>query len=214
MAHPPGEFDQDPIVNYQGMNLDELIAAWQLGDQEAAGEIFARFSKQLLPVVRRKLHPRLLSKIDPEDIVQSVYRTVVRRQKEGTIDLHGAPELAALLMTIAVRKCIDKARYYFSQQRDPRREVPLDVASHEHAHIRAFLSGASASDLEDSVDECLQRLRNELDPNTWNVLELRLQGLSTSAIANRLGCSVRTVQLRLALVRRHLEEMRSQQREG
>ena len=65
-----------------------LIDLWRQGDQDAARRIVDRYIDRLLPLARRHLSQRLASRIDPEDIVQSVFRTFFSRLKEGQFVFH------------------------------------------------------------------------------------------------------------------------------
>lgn len=48
-------------------------------DQDAAIGIFLRYSERLLKSAERSMSSSLSSRVDPDDIVQSVFRTFFRR---------------------------------------------------------------------------------------------------------------------------------------
>ncbi len=57
----------------------DLIQRWCQGDQEAARRIVEHYVDQLVGLARRHLNPKLAGRIDPEDIVQSAFRTFFLR---------------------------------------------------------------------------------------------------------------------------------------
>ena len=50
------------------------------GEDEAAREVFVRFAARLAGLARRHLDVRLAVKVDPEDVVQSAYKSFFVRQ--------------------------------------------------------------------------------------------------------------------------------------
>ena len=92
------------------------------GEQKAAEKVFERFTGKLLGLARSRLDARLQQKVDPEDVLQSVFRSFFRRQQNNEFDLDGWDELWALLVTFTVRKCCKQARHFNSKKRDVSRE--------------------------------------------------------------------------------------------
>ena len=56
------------------------------GDDESARQLFCRFASRLIGLARIHLDRRIRQKVDPEDVLQSVYRSFFRRQAEGEFD--------------------------------------------------------------------------------------------------------------------------------
>ena len=52
-----------------------LVARWQAGDQQAAAEMFHRYAERLTALARSRLATKLASRVDPDDVVQSAYRS-------------------------------------------------------------------------------------------------------------------------------------------
>src|SRR5262245_18476432 len=65
----------------------ELAVRLRDGDQGAATVVFRRFASRLIALARRELDTRLRRKLDPEDVVQSVYRSFFGRYQAGQFDL-------------------------------------------------------------------------------------------------------------------------------
>src|SRR5262245_39992286 len=88
---------------------------------DAAG--FERFTRRLIGLARRHLDARLQHKIDPEDVVQSAYKSFFLRYGEGALAAEGWDGLWGLLTLITLRKCADRVRYYRAECRDVNREA-------------------------------------------------------------------------------------------
>src|SRR5262245_61601995 len=92
----------------------------------SAHEVFERFTLGLIGLARRRLDARLQHKIEPEDVVQSAYKSFFLRYGEGTIEELGWQGLWGLLTCITLRKCSDRVRYHRAGRRDISREwAPL-----------------------------------------------------------------------------------------
>jgi hypothetical protein len=65
----------------------EFLARLHGGDDAAAQEPFARFTHQLIALALRHIDAGLRHKADPEDVVQSVYKSSFVRYNDGNLDL-------------------------------------------------------------------------------------------------------------------------------
>jgi RNA polymerase sigma-70 factor (ECF subfamily) len=83
----------------------DLLAQLRRRDPGAAAEVFHRYYRRLIGLAGKKLDGRLRRKLDPEDVVQSVFQTVFRRLGERQFDLGDWDSLWGLLTCITVRKC-------------------------------------------------------------------------------------------------------------
>ena len=70
------------------MNDDEnsinLLQRWRDGDEAAATEIFERYVNRLCGLARTQLSQRMQRRVEPEDIVQSAYRSFFRGPESTT----------------------------------------------------------------------------------------------------------------------------------
>src|SRR5262249_51231157 len=88
-----------------------------------AREVLDRFTNALIALARRQLDVRLRHKIEPEDVVQSAYKSFFHRYKEAALGDQQWRELWCLLTCITLRKCADRVRYYRAECRDLGREA-------------------------------------------------------------------------------------------
>src|SRR6188508_3437537 len=56
-------------------------------DPQAAMELFDRYVQRLVALVRVRLSPKLKRRIDPEDVVQSAYRSFFMHAQTGQFSL-------------------------------------------------------------------------------------------------------------------------------
>src|SRR5262245_43993565 len=84
---------------------------------------FERFTRRLIGLARAQLDERLQHKIEPEDVVQSAYKSFFLRYGDGALAAEGWDGLWGLLTTITLRKCADRVRYHRAECRDVNREA-------------------------------------------------------------------------------------------
>ena len=93
------------------------------GDDEAAAKVFNRFARRIVGLARRHLHTSLQSKVDPEDVLQSVFRSFFLRCADGQFDLESWESLWGLLMSITLHKCGKQIKYFHALCRNVRQEI-------------------------------------------------------------------------------------------
>src|SRR5262245_52676674 len=180
------------------------------GDDAAARELFGRFTHQLIALALRRLDAGLRYKVDPEDVVQSAYKSFFVRYGAGNLDAVNWNSLWGLLTLITVRKCAERAAYHRAGCRDAAREVSPPRGDEPGRWAEPF--GHEPSPHEAAVlSETIEQLLAGLDDEERPVLEMSLQGYTTREVSERLGRAERTVRLLREGVRHRLERM---QREG
>ncbi len=88
----------------------ELMRQLRAGDATAAERIFRGYARRLIGLARSRLSENVRAKTDPEDVVQSVFRSFFTRQADGQFELATWNDLWSLLATITLRKCGHKGR--------------------------------------------------------------------------------------------------------
>ena len=64
--------------------FSRLMARLRAGEDAAAREVFERFAGRLVALARRRCNRLLARKVDPEDVVQSAYKSFFVRHRAGT----------------------------------------------------------------------------------------------------------------------------------
>jgi RNA polymerase sigma-70 factor (ECF subfamily) len=171
-----------------------LVRGLRANDQQAAAEVFARFSTRLIALARKRLGGTLRRKVDAEDVLQSAYGSFFARAAGGQFDLADWGGLWALLVRITLRKCGHRLEEFRSARRDLRREVPMGATGDDSVAAWEPLartpSPAEAAILAETVEGLLRALDDE---RHRQVVVLSLQGHELAEIAREVGLSERTV---------------------
>jgi RNA polymerase sigma-70 factor (ECF subfamily) len=174
-------------MNSSDDSFPELMDRLQQGDSEAARQVFERFAERLLEVARRRLHRRLRRKLDPEDVLQSVFRSFFGRQAGGGFALPSWDRLWGLLVVLTVRKCGRRAVHFRAGRRDLTREMSsasdFDLPSPEPSPQEVL-----------QLTECVHQLLARFHGQQREMIVLRLQGSTVAEISTQLGRSERSVQ--------------------
>ena len=162
-----------------------------------------RFSRRLIGLARVHLGGRLRQKVDPEDVVQSAYKSFLGRYGEQCNSMDAEEPLWGLLSLITIRKCADRARYYQAACRDLHREAG---ASGCNAACHDAPGREPTPDEAMALAETVAGLLAGLVGDERAVVELSLQGYSTEEISQQLGRAERSVRRVRERVRKHLEQ--------
>ncbi len=175
-------------------SLDYSIGRLNEGDVDAVERVFLAFAPYLRIAVRRRLSPRLRSKFDSGDIVQSVFADLVRGVRDGRWHFAGRGQLEAFLRTIAWRRLADR---YQKHRRALEREQSLDEAP-----SRSLEDAAQARPSQEAQGrEFWARVLCACPRAHHEVVRLRMQGHRMGEIALRTGMhegSVRRILYELA----------------
>lgn len=177
----------------------EAMTRLRARDDAVAADVFRRFVHRLVCLARTRLHPRVRTRIDPEDVVQSVFRSFFRRSAEGQFEFADWDSLWHVLAFITVRKCANKCRRLRTDVLPPG-EVGDDV----------FLTALDREPTPDEAGSLLDTLEGiliGLQPRERDMVVLRLQGYDTREVSTQLGCTQRKVQRVLQHARERLEQM-------
>ncbi|TWT97353.1 RNA polymerase sigma factor [Neorhodopirellula pilleata] len=181
-----------------------LLQRWRDGDEQAAELIFIRYVNRLAGLARSRLSEKMQRRIDPDDVVQSVYRSFFRQARDGDYRLERSGDLWRLLAGITINKTLGQVEYHRAAKRsiDGETEDLGDTASRQMPPTMM----AREPTIEEALmlsDE-IEALMKPLSPIERQCLELRLQDLSTTEIAVAIECSPRTVRRMLERIKEQL----------
>jgi RNA polymerase sigma-70 factor (ECF subfamily) len=179
-------------MNENDLNIDELNRL-KSGPDEIAS-VFSSYQDRLMRLVRFRMDPRLLSRVECDDILQEAYMEVQRRID----DFINAPTVPFFIWIrqITMQTLIDIQRKHLgAQMRDVKREIKLgqknvgftnsfSIAAHLIGNLTSPSQAAVRQERINQVREALESME-EIDRE---VLVLRhLEELNNNEVANVLG---------------------------
>src|SRR5438093_212509 len=99
------------------------VERWRAGDEQAAAQLYHRYVERLVAVAKRRLSAKLAARLDPEDIVQSVFRSFFGRAQEGRFVFQDSDDIWKLLVRITIHKTLKQVDFHCRGKRDPAAEV-------------------------------------------------------------------------------------------
>src|SRR5919199_6366346 len=177
-----------------------LLERFRQGDAEAAARLYDRYADRLRALTRRKSSSALACRLDPDDIVQSVFRNFFHAAREGGYDIPPGEDLWKLLLVIALNKIRARGTFHRAAKRDVRRTRRIDgLDPYTLAKENPYGQSALAF-LRLVAEEALA----QLPPLQRRIVELRIQGYQVHEIAEQTGRSLRTVERTLQHCRQQL----------
>jgi RNA polymerase sigma factor (sigma-70 family) len=193
------------------MGMEVEVTLWlerlAQGDEEAARQIWMRYSQQMLALARKRLGTAERRAADEEDVALSAFHSLCHRLKEGQFpELKDRESLWKLLTTIIARKAAAELRRNFCQKRG---------GGQVHGESTFFQADETVNDFgidniagldptpefaAEMMEQC-SNLLARLPDDCRQVALLKLDGYSNEEIAGRLGVALRTVERNLASIR-------------
>jgi RNA polymerase sigma-70 factor (ECF subfamily) len=166
-----------------------LLRRFRGGQPDAATELYLRYAGRLRALAAGQTAPDLAPRMDPDDIVQSVFRTFFRRVAHGQYDVPEGEDLWKLFMIIALHKIRSAATFHRAAKRDVRATANGLTDASSEQHLAAPDEMALAT-LRLVIDEVL----GGLPPSMRAIVELRVEGHEVEEIARRTQRSRRSVE--------------------
>ena len=159
-------------------SLRDLLDRLNRGEERAAREVFEAYGPYLRMIVRRRMTTSMRSKLDSEDIIQSVWADLIDvfRQRRGHFT--DAKRLRSFLIRAACNRLIDRQRQHSSALL---RERSIDGDEPDLTH-RIDLN--RPEDLA-VADELWDRILASCPPVHRDLIRLKREGLGVAEIAER-----------------------------
>jgi RNA polymerase sigma-70 factor, ECF subfamily len=179
-----------------------LLRRFQQGQADASTELYIRYAQRLMAVAAAQTSSDLAQRVDPEDIVQSVFRTFFRRATLGQYTVPEGEELWKLLLVIALNKIRATGAFHRAEKRDVKRTSGGE--SYELAlQSESGRDETALSLLRMVVEELLQ----DLPEAHRKIIELRIEGHEVNEIATAVQRSKRSVERELQEFRQRLQAL-------
>jgi len=176
-----------------------LLNRFLAGDEDAALTLYYRYADRLIQLASKNTSAELAPRFDPEDIVQSVFRTFFRRVSKGQYEAPEGDELWKLLLVMALNKVRSKGAFHRSGKRDIRKTQTLPESPQT---LNDESTAVAKSILWMSVDEMI----GKQPASHQEIIRLRIDGQEVQAIAEKTKRSKRTVERILQTFRSQLIE--------
>ena len=162
--------------------FQHLLKLVRSGNPKAISKLLAEYE----PFVRRAMRFRLAraslqSAADSVDVCQSVFGSLFIRLVAGEYELATEEDLNKLLYSIANNKFLALQRRELAKRRDRRLTVSLDtrveIADKRQVTPERLLS----------LMELMTKFESNLEPDEWQLYQLRKQGQSWHSIATQVN---------------------------
>jgi RNA polymerase sigma-70 factor, ECF subfamily len=182
-----------------------LAGQCEQGNVLAFEKVFERYSDRLIRIAKSRISERLASRIEAEDVVQSVFRSFFGRVQAKRFTFQEENDLWRLLVSITLNKLRNKVDWHTAAKRDVGLEQRMDGGSSLPSAYDVDGVNPSPEAVVMFID-LLEHFMTSLRDTDRKVLELRLQGMTQEEIANEIGCTERTVRRVLERIRIVAEE--------
>lgn len=189
-------------------NVSHWIDLVKVGDSVAANRLWQHYFDRLVRRVRTRLLGQNRAVSDEEDLVLSVFESFYKAAELGRFpDLCDRQDLWQLLMRMAARKVIDKRRHDQRQRRGANvRMHSLDQGGDDEVIIQA-IGEQPSPEMVFMLQETVEQFFSHLGVGQLRDLAgAKLEGYTNAELALRFGCSQRTIERRLNLIREKFQQ--------
>jgi RNA polymerase sigma-70 factor (ECF subfamily) len=179
-----------------------LLRRFRAGEQDAATALYRRYARRLRALAMRQTSADLSPRFDPDDVVQSVFRTFFRRAAAGYYEVPAGDELWRLLLVLALHKVRDLAVYHRAKKRDVSKTWAVDDGD-QGDHSLSADDRVAYQSLRLVIEDVIR----DLPDSNRRIIELRIEGHEIAEIAERTERSKRTVERTLQSFRDKLRQL-------
>jgi DNA-directed RNA polymerase specialized sigma24 family protein len=183
------------------VSVTRLIGMLKAGDRAAAEQLWETYFRRLVGLARARLQSTARRVADEEDVALSAFASFYRRAERGGFPrLQDRDDLWQLLFVLTVRKAINLVHYQGRLSRGAGRvESVVDLAGIElESAIGREPTPEFAAEM---TDECRRLLDCLGDQTLRSVALWKMEGLTNSEVAARLGCVEKSVERKLRVIR-------------
>ncbi|PQO42562.1 ECF-type sigma factor [Blastopirellula marina] len=189
-------------------NVSHWIDLVKVGDSAAANQIWRLYFDRLVRAVRGRLAGQNRAVSDEEDIVLSVFDSFYDAAENGQFpDLADRDDLWRLLLRMAARKVIDKRRHDARQRRGGAVLLHSLDQPRDNGSILEAIGDEPSPEMVLMMQESVEQFFSHLGVGQLRDLAgAKLEGYSNAELAQRFGCSERTIERRLHLIREKCQQ--------
>ena len=170
-------------------DIESLVQAAAAGDEGALQALLERYLPQLRAYVRLRAGAAIRAQESASDIVQSVCREVLENAARFEHPNEGA--FKNWMFATALRKIVDRKRYYTAQKRDIDRNQAEDGGERDERGLAECYNTFTAPSQRAIANEDIERIEaafEQMPEDYREVITLaHLVGLSRKEIAEQMG---------------------------
>ncbi len=193
-----GDDNSNSELDFEQFADDELLSRCRAGQDDAATALYLRYAHRLQSLAEKQTDKKMAVRVDPEGVVQSVFRTFFRRVTDGQYNVSDGEDLWNLLLVISLNKLRSRATRHRAAKRDVAKTLPLD----ESQHTRSSHENEALIILRMTVEEILGGLP-EIERE---IVRLRIEGFEVNEIAEKTKRAKRSVERILQNFRKKLKD--------
>jgi DNA-directed RNA polymerase specialized sigma24 family protein len=185
------------------------VAQLKDGDPQAAQELWNTYFLRMVQAARVKLHGAPSRMADEEDVALSAFKSFCRGTQDGRFtQLQEHEDPWPLLLALTTHKAIDLVRYERRVKRGgPGVQSSSPGGPQSEPDGEAILSTLIGREPDPQValqiaEECQHLLDGISDTILRAIALWKMEGFTTEEIAAKLGCTTRTVERKLQIIRR------------
>ena len=186
------------------MSSDGSVTHWineiKGGNHAVVQALWERYFAKLVQLAKLELRGTQRRVADEEDVAQNVFVSFCRAAENGRFpDLADRESLWRLLIRMTARKAIDQRRHEARLRRGGGDDAPERYGDDALALV---VGDAPSPEFAAIMAEEFQRLLDHLgDPQLQALALGKMEGYTNDEMKERLGCSLRTIERRLMLIR-------------
>jgi RNA polymerase sigma factor (sigma-70 family) len=194
-------------------SVSRWIVDLKAGDSAAARRLWERYFVRLVQLARTRLRDAPRRAADEEDVALSAFVSLCQGAAAGQFSKLGdRDDLWRLLVVITARKAANLVKHERRQKRgggqvlaEADLALPAD-GSDNLPGLEALIGSEPTPEFAAEVAEEFRRHLEALgDQQLRDIARLKMEGYTDDEVADRLGCSARTVRRRLELIRKTWE---------
>lgn len=191
-------------------SVTDWIALLRSQDDQAAEQLFGRYIERLKALARQKLAPRFRRTSDEEDIALAALQAVFQGIQDGRFHrLNDRDDLWQVLVMLVDRRVTDQIRRATARKRGQGEERGESAFEHRNRSssglggIGQVVGNEPTPEFAVEFIEEFNRRIGALDDAVLREIAIqKLEGYSNAEIAEQRGCTQRTIERKLTLIRK------------
>jgi len=172
----------------------DWVSKLAAGDANTVTDFWNEYGPRLQQLATKHLAVSMQRRVDADDVVQSACRTFLRRMQADEFSLADSESLWRLMCAITMTKLRWHVRFHKRQKRSVDQERHFESSGGEgFAAAQRITASAPTPDEAVAFAEQFEQLMVGMDEEEQTVVQLKLEQYTHEQIAERLGCSERTV---------------------